>query len=252
MGKGWTALNGVTVTEVHIISINTGRTDYVIQGESAQLSCHYIFTKQEERIQSVRWEKDGQHVYFSTPNKKRPIAVGVLKGHVDYNSKDLLNTVTILNVSLEMHGTYSCHVDSDLNTSQNSATLTVIIDACKESHWKTHTDMINCTEDISFYCIGMFPKPSPACSIHNDFTDKYFAGETFDVNQELPNGTYEISIRRRYHVTDFINFAGQLSFQCHLVIVMTSWRMGINYKLFGDSGCIDDPPKINNGKVLLH
>jgi hypothetical protein len=53
--------------------------------------------------------------------------MGVLKGHIDYNSKDLLNTVTILNVSLQMHGTYSCHVDSDINTSQNAATLTVVI-----------------------------------------------------------------------------------------------------------------------------
>jgi hypothetical protein len=84
------------------------------------------------------------------------------------------------------------------------------------------------------------------------FTDRYFAGETFDRNHQLPNGTYEISIRRRYDVRDFINFTGQLSFQCHLVILMTSWRMGINYKLFGDSGCITDPPKINNGNSNYH
>ena len=66
-------------------------------------------------------------MYFSTPSNKRPVALGVLKGHIDYNSKDLLNTVVILNVTLEMHGTYSCHVDSDITSSQNSATLTVII-----------------------------------------------------------------------------------------------------------------------------
>ena len=82
----------------------------------------------------------------------------------------------------------------------------------------------------------------------HSFTGKYFAGETFDLNNKLPNGTYEISIRRRYHVDEFINYPGQLSFRCHLLIMMTSWRMGINYKLFGDHGCIDEPPKINNGE----
>ncbi|CAG2160427.1 unnamed protein product [Oppiella nova] len=206
-------MNGVTVTEVHIISINTGRSDYVIQGESAQLSCHYILTKQEERVQSVRWEKDGQDVYFSTPNKKRPIAVGVLKGHVDYNSKDLLNTVVILNVTLDMHGTYSCHVDSDINTSQNSATLTVIIAVTSTPisiHRKTRLHLLSLSVSVS----GVQTQPLHPCrspptpliyTSADDFTDKYFAGEAFDVNQELPNGTYEISIRRRYHVTDFIN-----------------------------------------------
>lgn len=55
-------VNAVTVTQVHIISINSGRSDYVIQGESVQLSCHYLFTKPEEKIVSVRWQKDGQDV----------------------------------------------------------------------------------------------------------------------------------------------------------------------------------------------
>ena len=79
------------------------------------------------------------------------------------------------------------------------------------------------------------------------YTGKYFAGEAFDMNQELPNGTFEISIRRRYSVEQFIQYPGQLSFRCHLLILMTSYRMGITYKLFGDTGCIDEPPKINNG-----
>lgn len=42
-------------------------------------------------------------------------------------------------------------------------------DACKDSNWKTKTDMVNCVEEISFHCIGMYPKPSPACSIHNEY-----------------------------------------------------------------------------------
>lgn len=55
-------VTAVTATEVHIISINSGRSDYVIQGESAQLSCHYKRITPEEKIASVRWEKDGHDV----------------------------------------------------------------------------------------------------------------------------------------------------------------------------------------------
>ena len=60
------AVYGVTVTEVHIISINSGRSDYVILGEAVQLSCHYILTKEEEKIVSVSWEKDGENVSQSS------------------------------------------------------------------------------------------------------------------------------------------------------------------------------------------
>lgn len=52
----------ITVTEVHIMSIKSGRTDYVIAGESVQLSCHYMFTKPYERVLAVNWKKDGQPV----------------------------------------------------------------------------------------------------------------------------------------------------------------------------------------------
>lgn len=44
------------------MSIKSGRTDYVIAGESVQLSCHYIFTGQYERVIAVNWKKDGQEV----------------------------------------------------------------------------------------------------------------------------------------------------------------------------------------------
>lgn len=30
--------------------------------------------------------------------------------------------------------------------------------------------MVSCVEDITFYCRGMFPKPSPVCGIYNDHT----------------------------------------------------------------------------------
>lgn len=46
-------------------------------------------------------------------------------------------------------------------------------DACTESSWETHSDMVSCIEDITFYCRGMFPKPSPVCGIYNDHTGMY-------------------------------------------------------------------------------
>lgn len=55
----------VTVTEVHIMSIHSGRTDYVIAGESVQLSCHYIFSRPYERVIAVSWKKDGKEVIYT-------------------------------------------------------------------------------------------------------------------------------------------------------------------------------------------
>jgi len=66
--------------------------------------------------------------------------------------------------------------------------------------------------------------------------------------QKLPNGTYEIAIQRRYEAIKYKDYPGQLSFHCHLLVLMTTWRMGLKYKLFGDAGCVSPPPPIDNGK----
>ena len=79
-------------------------------------------------------------------------------------------------------------------------------------------------------------------------TDQYFAGEMFDMIQPLANGTYEIAMQRRYHAHNYTDYAGDLSFHCNLLVLMTSWRMGIKYKLFGESGCVQPPPPIHNGQ----
>ena len=84
----------------------------------------------------------------------------------------------------------------------------------------------------------------------NSKTDQYFAGETFDMIQQLPNGTYEIAMQRRYHAHNYTKYAGELSFHCNLLVLMTSWRMGIKYKLFGESGCVQEPPPIHNGNFF--
>lgn len=68
--------------------------------------------------------------------------------------------------------------------------------------------------------------------------------------EPLSNGTYEIAIRRRYSAANFTDYPGQLSFHCHLLVLMTTWRMGIKYKLFGDAGCVTPPASIENGNKL--
>lgn len=65
-------------------------------------------------------------VYFSTPNK-RPLALWLFLGHVDYNSKDLLNTVTLFNITMEFAGQYTCRVITEYNESENVAQMTVIV-----------------------------------------------------------------------------------------------------------------------------
>lgn len=69
--------------------------------------------------------------------------------------------------------------------------------------------------------------------------------------EPLPNGTYEIAIQRRYSVANFSDHIGELSFHCHLVVLMTTWKMGLKYKLFGDVGCLQAPPNVNNGVYTL-
>lgn len=60
------------------------------------------------------------------PNK-RPLALSLFRGHVDYNSKDLLNTVTLFNVDKNFAGQYSCRVITEYNESENSAQMIIIV-----------------------------------------------------------------------------------------------------------------------------
>lgn len=58
-------VHAVIVTEVNVLSLKSGRTDYVIAGESVQLSCHYVLTDPYERVTAVSWKKDDQDVSFN-------------------------------------------------------------------------------------------------------------------------------------------------------------------------------------------
>lgn len=69
--------------------------------------------------------------------------------------------------------------------------------------------------------------------------------------ERLPNGTYEIAIQRRYSAVNFTEYPGQLSFHCHLLVLMTSWRSGLKYKLFGEAGCVKLPPAIDNATMAI-
>lgn len=116
----------VVVTQVHVLSIPTGRSDYVLEGESVQMSCHYLL-EGPERVEVVTWKKDNEVVYLATAAHRRPMALGLFKQHVDYNTADLLNTVTLFNISLEFAGEYSCRVATGRGESENTASMTVIV-----------------------------------------------------------------------------------------------------------------------------
>ncbi|KAI1280405.1 hypothetical protein HDE_13378 [Halotydeus destructor] len=234
----------VTVHEVRILS-DSGKSDYVLTGEGVVFSCLFVIDP-DEVIQSVIWEKDKEQVYVLRKDSTKPVALGVLEGHVDLTNESP-STIEIKNVTIGMQGSYSCKVLTQRSKSQNEAFLNVIQDACQESSWETHTDMVSCTEDITFYCRGMFPKPSPVCGIYNDLTGSYILSIPFDRTEKMGDGTYEISLFRRLHAKDWLDYPGQLSFRCYIIVMSTTWRRGIHHKLFGDSGCPSTPLALPHG-----
>lgn len=63
----------------------------------------------------------------------------------------------------------------------------------------------------------------------------------------MEDGTYEISLFRRFFSKDWLKYPGKLSFRCFIIVVSTTWRKGIHHKLFGDPGCPNPPPIVPNG-----
>ena len=53
--------------------------------------------------------------------------MSLFRGHVDYNSKDLLNTVTLFDIDMRYAGQYTCRVITEFNESENAAQMTVIV-----------------------------------------------------------------------------------------------------------------------------
>ncbi|GIY99990.1 uncharacterized protein CEXT_360451 [Caerostris extrusa] len=117
-------------------------TSYVINGDPAVLTCHYIIDTNEV-VTEVEWEKDDVLVYLWTLDEP-PEAKDVLKGHVDLDIKSP-SMLSIDAVNMHMQGTYTCRVRTNGKTAHNELFLMVIVDACQENSWKTHTDMIHCT-----------------------------------------------------------------------------------------------------------
>ncbi|XP_035222204.1 uncharacterized protein LOC118195078, partial [Stegodyphus dumicola] len=235
----------IAVTEVRLASGEI--RPYVLQGESATLTCHYIIDP-TETVTEVEWEKDGTLVYLWTLDNP-PEAKDVLKGNVDLTVRSP-STLVITKASMGMQGTYTCRVRTNGKTAENEMYLMIIVDACDESAWKTHTDMIECTESVNMHCIGIFPKPSPACGVYSERTGKYLNSVPFDSVNLLFNKTYEVSFNRRFTIQEWINHT-DLSFRCYMMVLGTPWRSGIKHKMFGDPGCEKDPPQIIHGYYNL-
>ncbi|XP_055925636.1 uncharacterized protein LOC129957369 isoform X2 [Argiope bruennichi] len=186
----------ITVTDVRLVS----QLPYVISGEPAVLTCHYI-TAPNEVVTEVEWEKDGTLVYLWTLDEP-PVAKDVLEGHADL-SVSSPSTLTINSVNMHMQGTYICRVRTNGKTSQNDFFLMVIV--------------------------GRFLNSVP-----------------FDSVNKLANGTFEVSFNRKFEIKEWINHT-DISFRCHMMFLGTPWRRGIVHKMFGESGCKEDPPRVQNG-----
>ena len=74
----------------------------------------------------------------------------------------------------------------------------------------------------------------------------------FDRVDKMEDGTYEISLFRRLHARDWLKQAGQLSFRCFMIVMSTTWRKGIHHRLFGEPGCAQPPPNVNNGYYNMY
>ncbi|KAG8184515.1 hypothetical protein JTE90_023529 [Oedothorax gibbosus] len=231
--------SSITVTEVLLVSAH----QYVIQGDPALLACRYI-AEQTEVVTEVEWEKDGVLVYLWTLDNP-PEAKDVLEGKADL-TVTTPSQLQITEVDMAMQGKYTCRVRTNGKTAQNEMFLMVIVDACKEDAWKTNTDMVNCIETVNMHCIGIFPKPSPACGVYSEKTGKYLNSVPFDSVNKLLNGTFEVSFNRRFVIQDWINNT-DISFRCYMMYLGTPWRSGIQHKMFGDAGCTDKPPIVLNG-----
>ncbi|XP_015908528.1 uncharacterized protein [Parasteatoda tepidariorum] len=235
----------VVVTDVRLTGSDI--KPYVLQGEPATITCHYIL-EPSELVTEVEWEKDGVLVYLWMLDNA-PEAKDVLEGKVDLSIQSP-SVLSITNTHMDMDGTYTCRVRTNGKTAQNEMYLMVIVDACDESSWKTHTDMISCTETVNMHCVGIFPKPSPACGVYSEKTGKYVSSIPFDSVNKLFNRTYEVSFNRRFVIQDWVNDT-DLSFRCYMMVLGTPWRSGIKHKMFGDSGCEKSPPPVSHGYYNL-
>ncbi|XP_064471571.1 uncharacterized protein LOC135385896 isoform X2 [Ornithodoros turicata] len=237
------AARSVVVTEVRLLS-DSNKTQYVVQGEGAQLLCFFLLSPRED-LRRVLWYKDGAEVYVWRKGR-RPLARNLFEKRVDLNNRSP-SFIVINGAHMAMQGNYTCKVETDLGVSQNDFFLTVIVDSCREDSWTTYSDRVACTETVDLDCSGMFPKPSPACGVYNERTGVYLNTVPFDrVDTSPGNATFDVRLHRVFQVRDWLAYR-HLSFRCHIIVLGTDWRSGISHKLFGDAGCPHDPPEIVNG-----
>ena len=246
----------VTVHEVKLLS-DSGKSDYVLSGEGVTLSCLFLIDPAEEVI-SLEWIRDTNNSIYLWRNIKNtvPYVSPLIRNHLNntYNNSTSSFSLHLTNTSINLHGSYSCQLTSSKGTSSNEVFVIVIQDSnCQESAFNTHSDLVSCTEDVTFYCRGFFPKPSPVCGLYSDFTGSYIQSIPFDrIERQEEDGTYEVSLFRRFHAKDWIQFKKhKLSFRCFIIVMSTTWRRGIHHKLFGPVGCPDDPPNVRSGHYNL-
>ncbi|XP_022692564.1 uncharacterized protein LOC111262518 isoform X2 [Varroa jacobsoni] len=238
---------GVTVTEVRLQTDSATQDQFVLEGEPASLVCFFQL-KPNEEIQRVTWLKDGTDEVYVWRRKFQPLARLLFQDRTDLSNRSP-SFVKIDSAHRSMQGNYTCRVETDKGVSENDFYLIVIVDSCKEQSWTTYSDRIGCTEEIRLDCTGMHPKPSPACGVYNEATQSYLSTVPFDT-VHLVNGTYDVKLHKIFRIKDWIEYRN-ISFRCHVIVLGTEWRTGMTHRLFGDPGCLKDPPEVRNGSFNL-
>ena len=219
-----------------------------------------------EALRGIRWLKSSDDVNNVSQPSHPTLMIASWTNHSTSSSvipsPDILphfdaasstpSTLVFKNASTSLHGSYACVVENSASvSSSNEVYVTIIQDSCSiEKSFETTSDKISCVEDITLYCRGFFPKPSPVCGLYNDVSGSYVQSVPFDrIEQSVIDGTYEISLFRRLHARDWLDYPGVLSFRCFVIVMSTSWRRGIHHRLFEESntGCTKAPPEVTNG-----
>jgi hypothetical protein len=256
----------VTVHEVRVLS-DSGRTnDYVSAGEGVTLSCLFL-RDASEVLDQILWtralESGGEAVpIVSWTNRSTEDLVvldALIQRHLSLKDSSP-SSLVLKEVDPSLHGPYSCLVTSSSaspsssplaspakKSSSNEAFLTVV-QAADKCEWETHSSPSLCTQDITLYCRDFFPKPSPVCGVYDDDAGAYLESVSFDRIDRKNDASFEVSLFRRLHARDFVERRGHsLSFRCFVVVMSTTWRSGVHVKLFGEVGCLEDPPTIHGG-----
>ncbi|KAG9509084.1 hypothetical protein GZH46_02407, partial [Fragariocoptes setiger] len=181
--------NAIVVERVRFVATPAGRSDYALLGESVEISCHYLMQHEDEKILSIVWTKDKHEVLrYRSKSQRLEIVSRILSGHVKLGSTP--TNVMLTNVTLAMHGTYTCTIVTDMGQSSNEIALIVITpNACRTNDWHFESATNKCTEHVQFDCRSFHPLPVPACGLWNTRLAKFISSVLISIVPDTVTST---------------------------------------------------------------